>query len=114
MVLTLGPPAQVRAPQVANYALVNVQMHYMHMHTFALKMPPVGLEPTTLTHVAQTITQLTKWSGGPRWFALGFTLVVYRYRARSGFTDLKPPLSRAIMFYSLKTERLMGVSETPQ
>ena len=61
-VLTLGPSAQVRSPQVANYALVDVQMHYMHLHTFALKMPPVGLEPTNLAPAAQTITQLTKWT----------------------------------------------------
>ena len=27
-------------------------------------MPHVGLEPTALTHAAQTVTQLTKWTTG--------------------------------------------------
>ena len=32
----------------------------LHIHTFALTMPPVGIEPATSTFAAQTITQLTK------------------------------------------------------
>ena len=32
---------------------------HAHSHICA-KIPPVGLEPTTLTHAAQTITHLTK------------------------------------------------------
>ena len=33
-------------------------MRYMHIHTFALKMPPVGIELAALTFAAQNITQL--------------------------------------------------------
>ena len=41
-------------------------MHYMRTQTFALKMTPVGLEPTTLTPAAQNSTQLTKRNRGKR------------------------------------------------
>ena len=67
-VLTVGQSSQVRSPRRADYALVNVEMHYMHMRTFALKLTHVGIEPATLTHAAQTITQLTKWTGGGTFF----------------------------------------------
>ena len=36
----------------------------IHSRIFAKKMPPVGIEPATSTHVAQTLTKLTKWPGG--------------------------------------------------
>ena len=40
-------------------------MRYTHIRIFD-KMLPVGIEPATLTHAAQNITQLTKCSGwGP-------------------------------------------------
>ena len=38
----------------------------MHIRTFCATMPPAGLEPTTLAHAAQTITQLANWDGGKR------------------------------------------------
>ena len=41
---------------------VNVQNEITHSHICA-SMPPVGLEPATLTHLAQTLKQLTKWGG---------------------------------------------------
>ena len=47
----------------------------LHIRTFALKMPPVGLEPVTSTYEAHTIAQLTKWAGR---------------NGNSIFTDLKP------------------------
>ena len=35
----------------------------MELHTHICdKMPPVGVEPETLTSAAQIITQLTKWA----------------------------------------------------
>ena len=39
-------------------------MRYMHIRTFALKMVPSGIDAATLTPAAQTITQLTRWTGG--------------------------------------------------
>ena len=88
--LTLGPSARVRALHVGNCAPSNVK-NALHAHArVCAKIPPAGLEPATLTPVAQAITQLAKWSGGPWRFALGLVLVVYRYRTRSGFSDLKP------------------------
>ena len=62
---------------------------HAHEHICAKDAICVWLEPTTLAHAAQAITKLTKWSGGPSWFALGFVLVL--------------PLSNALRFYCLKT-----------
>ena len=35
----------------------------LHIRTFALKCPHVGIEPATSTYAAQTITQLSKSAG---------------------------------------------------
>ena len=63
-------------------------------------MPPVGLEPATLTPAAQTITQLTKWTGGENGPPPPFRKTQNGMAARDGREKKTTP-----HFYSLKTER---------
>ena len=89
-VLTVGQSSQVRSPRRADYALVNVEMHYMHMRTFALKLTHVGIEPATFALVFQTITQLIKRSGGPDILRIGtFAKFLTLFRQRNMIKYLK-------------------------
>ena len=76
-------------------------------------MPPVGIEHATLTHAAQTITQLTKFERGkkqkrPKFYALR---TKPRGRDTGGFTISRLPKKKQRQWKIGKAKRRNGKSE---
>ena len=68
--LAVGQSTHVQAPnegKLGAYERVNaLRVTQLHIRTSALKMPPVGPEPGTSTHVSQPLTQHAKWADAKR------------------------------------------------
>ena len=67
--LNLRHPTQVRAPHGPNWAVSEcakcIKCNEITHAQICDKMPPVGIEPETLTIKACAITQITRWPAAP-------------------------------------------------